>query len=258
MLDRLIAIIEDEAPLRTELMAFFELKQLKVFGYASAEAFFKALPSHTFDLVIMDIGLPGMSGVEAAQLFRQQSHAPVLILTSHANHDTHLDSLNAGADVFLSKTAPLEIIESSVRNMLARAQQNTPMATSSVMTSAPSTNPLSTNLPIKEGQRKSDQALWRLFVNERILKAPNHIDCQLTFSETLFLKSIFDNGGEAVPRSQVVQAMGKEESLSNLRNLDTYANRMRRKVLETTCVELPLRSAYNIGYSFAGRCHVLP
>lgn len=253
MLNRVIAIIEDEAPLRAELMAFFELKQLKVFGYASAEAFFKALPSHAFDLVIMDIGLPGMSGVEAAQLFRQQSHAPVLILTSHANHDTHLDSLNAGADVFLSKTAPLEIIESSVRNMLTRVQQNTSMATSSVMTNAPSTTP-----PSKEGQRKSDQALWRLFVKERILKAPNHIACQLTFAETLFLKSIFDNNGEAVPRAQVVQFMGKEETLSNLRNLDTYANRMRRKVLETTSVELPLRSAYNIGYSFSGRCHVLP
>ena len=254
MLNSRIAIIEDEAPLRAELMAFFELKQVQVFGYASAEDFFKALPLQSFDLVIMDIGLPGMSGIEAANAFRQQSNAPVLILTSHANHDTHLDSLNAGADVFLSKTAPLEIIESSVRNLLARAL-NMPVAepTKQAPVSTPATSAIS-----QGNQRKADQALWRLFVSERLLKAPNHIACQLTFAETLFLKSVFDNGGEAVSRAQVIKVMGKEETLSNLRNLDTYANRIRRKVLETTSVELPLRSAYNIGYSFTGRCHVLP
>lgn len=244
MLNSRIAIIEDEAPLRAELMAFFELKQIKVFGYPSAEDFFKALSSQAFDLVIMDIGLPGMSGIEAANVFRQQNNAPVLILTSHNNHDTHLDSLKAGADMFLSKTASLEIIESSVRNMLARYQQSASVAT--------------VNVPTAGKQRKADQSLWRLFVAERLLKAPNHIACPLTFAEALFLKSIFDNGGEAVSRAGVLLVMGKDETLSNLRNLDTYANRMRRKVLETTSVELPLRCAYNIGYSFTGRCHVLP
>ncbi len=254
MLNSRIAIIEDEAPLRAELMAFFELKQVQVFGYASAEDFFKALCLQAFDLVIMDIGLPGMSGIEAANIFRQESNAPVLILTSHANHGTHLDSLNAGADVFLSKTAPLEIIESSVRNLLTRALS---MPAVKPTTQAPASNP-TTDAILQRSQRKADQALWRLFVSERILKAPNHIACQLTFSEMLFVKSLFDNGGEAVSRADVLKVMGKDETLSNLRNLDTYANRMRRKVLETTSVELPLLSAYNIGYGFSGRCHVLP
>lgn len=244
MLNNRLAIVEDEAALRAELIAFFEFKNMQAVGFPSAEDFFKALIAQTFDLVILDIGLPDMSGIEAAEIFRQQSHAPILILTSHANHETHLDGLNAGADVFLSKTSPLEIIESSVRNLLARAHH--------IQTHKSSSDE---NLG---GQRKADQALWRLFVNDRRLQAPNHHGCVLTFSETFFLKTIFDNRGQVVSRNEVLRAMAKEETLSNLRNLDTYANRLRRKVFEATSVELPLRSAYNLGYNFSEPCYVLP
>jgi two-component system, OmpR family, response regulator len=244
MLNRNIAIVEDEAPLRDDLVAFFKLKGLQVFGYASAEDFFESLAREVFDLVILDIGLPGISGIDTASVLRQKTNIPILILTSHANHQTHLDSLNAGVDVFLSKSAPLEIIESSVRNMLARYQP-TAMNPNSQLTSSNTA----------KNQRRADQAIWRLFVIDRVLKAPNHVACNLTYSETVFLQTLFVKAKQTLTRVEMLEGMGKEHTFSNLRNLDTYANRLRRKVLQETSIELPLRSAYNVGYTFAGEAY---
>ena len=242
MLNARLAIVEDEAPLREDLIAFFQLKGVKVFGYATAEGFFVALKKLSFDLVILDIGLPGLSGIEASKLIHKKTNTSILILTSHSNHKTHIESLNAGADVFLSKSAPLEIVESSVRNMLLRRQVAN--GASSSISNLSSAN--------------TDQAAWSLHIKNGILVAPNHMECLLTYTETQFLSSLLSDAEQTVSRVNMLKAMGKDETLSNLRNLDTYANRIRRKVFDATNVDIPIRSAYSLGYYFSGDGHVLP
>ena len=81
MLNSRLAIVEDEAPLRQDLIAFFEMRGMQVSGFASAEDFFEVFDTTTFDVVILDIGLPGKSGVEVAEIVREQSQVPILILT---------------------------------------------------------------------------------------------------------------------------------------------------------------------------------
>ncbi len=248
MLNSSLAIVEDEAPLRQDLIAFFEMRGMQVSGFASAEDFFEVFDTTTFDVVILDIGLPGKSGVEVAEIVREQSQVPILILTSHANNQTHLDSLQAGADVFLSKSASLEIIESTILNMVTRHKT---IKTHMVDTA----NPATANLAGLS--RKSDQEVWRLLEKESILKAPNHASCKLTYTETLFLRALLSQANQAIARTELVSAIEREVTASNMRNLDTYANRLRRKVFADTNVELPIRSAYNLGYVFSGTAHVL-
>ncbi|MDP8567579.1 response regulator transcription factor [Methylophilus aquaticus] len=248
MLNSRLAIVEDEAPLRQDLIAFFEMRGMQVSGFASAEDFFEVFDASTFDVVILDIGLPGKSGVEVAEIVREQSQAPILILTSHANNQTHLDSLQAGADVFLSKSASLEIIESTILNMLTRQHI---LQTPRVQTDALAT------AHFAGLSRKSDQEVWRLIEKETILKAPNHASSKLTYTETLFLRALLSQANQAVARAELVSAIEREVTASNMRNLDTYANRLRRKVFADTHVELPIRSAYNLGYVFSGTAYVL-
>lgn len=243
-----LAIVEDEAPLRQDLIAFFEMRGMQVSGFASAEDFFEIFDATKFDVVILDIGLPGKSGVEVAEIVREQSQLPILILTSHANNQTHLDSLQAGADVFLSKTSSLEIIESTILNMITRDKRIKTHMMDAV-------NLANTNFAGLS--RKSDQNVWRLLESETILKAPNHASCKLTYTETLFLRSLLSQANQAVRRAELVSAIEREVTASNMRNLDTYANRLRRKVFADTNVELPIRSAYNLGYVFSGTAHVL-
>lgn len=234
-----IAIVEDEASLREDLVAFFKLRGLEVLGFESGEAFFRVWPHIAMDVVVLDIGLPGCSGIEVAEEIRKQSPLPVLMLTADASQQTHLSSLHAGADVFLCKSTSLEIIESTVRNMLARAR-------------------LSATVKSPGSQRKSDQTIWRLFTQSMQLKAPNDLLCALTFSEFQFLSALMLQPNQTVARETLLKSMSKDATLSNLRNLDTYATRIRRKTQAAVMLEVPIRSAYNSGYVFSGQGYVLP
>lgn len=250
-----LAIVEDEASLREDLIAFFKMRGMQVSGFASAESFIAMFEAGHFDAVILDIGLPGKSGIEIANAVRRQSSMPILVLTSHDNHQTHLESLQAGADVFLSKSSPLEIIESTVINMLirytsARIDKGLGAGLGAIASPMPPS-------ALSGQARKSDQQVWRLMMREMVLKTPDHASCMLTFTEALFLKPLLLQANEAITRAALVMAMEKEVTASNMRNLDTYANRLRRKVLAETQIELPIRSAYSMGYVFFGIAHVL-
>lgn len=235
----LLAIVEDELALRENLIDFFALKGMRALGFESAEDFYVAMRAIQFDLVILDVALPGDSGIDAAKIVRRQSNVPILVLTAHHNNQTHLSSLNAGVDVFLSKLASLEVIESSVRNMLLRAQT-----------------------PIKaENSLAADwsaEACWVLSLKQRLLIAPNQSYCLYTHMEVLLLNRLFIIAQQTVHRKDLLQAISKADTLSNIRNLDTYINRIRRKCFQDTGLDIPIQASYNLGYAFTGQAKLAP
>lgn len=238
-----IAIVEDEHSLREDLVAFFRMRALEVMGFESGEAFLACWPNTPIDLVILDISLPGCSGLEVAEAVRRQSQMPILMLTADSSQHQHLSSLKAGADGFLCKTSSLEIIESTVRNMLLRAK---------LVVGSTSSMPDATEVA------PSEPVTWKLYEREMQLKAPNHLTCKLTYSEVQFLSALMKTSVQMVERERILTQMSKEVTLSNLRNLDTYAMRIRRKTQEALIIEAPIRSAYNSGYMFAANAQVLP
>lgn len=237
-----IAVVEDETSLRQDLVDFFLIRGMQAFGFASAEDFFAAVTVYQFDLAVLDVGLPGKDGISAALLLRQQSNMPIIILTSNATNDVHLESLNAGVDMFLSKTASLEIIESSVRNLLSRValgERDSP-------TEANSEN------SAEALRGLLDEGVWHLLPSKLHLIAPNYINCRFTHMETLLLRCLFTQPNQAVTRLELLNAINRQETVSNMRNLDTYINRIRRKCVEATALEIPIQAAYSMGYIFTG------
>ena len=234
----LLAIVEDEDFLRENLIDFFTLKGMRALGFASAEAFYAVLHEYAFDLVILDVILPGDNGIDAARFVRTQSNVPLLVLTN--NNQAHLSSLEAGVDVFLSKSSSLEIIEHSVRNILLRAQ---------ISKSAADGDTSASHLNVNHD--------WALSLHSKVLIAPNQLFCQFTHMEFLLLYTLFNNAQQTVHRVDLLQAIAKTETVSNLRNLDTYVSRIRRKCLNATLLEVPIQSAYNSGYIFTGKAKFL-
>lgn len=229
----LLAIVEDEPSLRENLIDFFTIKGMRAVGFGSAEALYAALDEHSFDLLILDVLLPGDSGIEAAKFVRTRVDVPILVLTAHNNNQAHLSSLESGADMFLSKSAPLEILEHSVRNMLLRAQKL-----------------ISANAQVND--------FWALSLQYKYLIAPNQLRCPCTNMEFLLLYALFNRVQQTVFREDLLQAMDKMVTISNLRNLDTYISRIRRKCLNVTQLDIPIQAAYNLGYTFTSKVKFLP
>lgn len=229
-----IAVVEDNAELRADLVEFLHLRGFNAQGFESAEMFFLTWPATTFSLLLLDVALPGASGLEIAQRVRaQNSKVGIIMLTALDANDDQVQGLNIGADIYLSKRSSLEVIEAACYSVLRRVQA----ASHSAM----------------------DQSeLWTLFAASWQLQAPNRVKVVLTHVETIVLAALFDAAGMSVSREALLQRLEKPETLSNLRNLDNVVSRLRKKVHAACKMELPVRSGYGKGYVFVGARVVSP
>ncbi|MDP1613547.1 MAG: response regulator transcription factor [Sulfuritalea sp.] len=229
----LLAVVEDDPGLRADLTEFLQLRGFAARGFDSAEAFFRAWPAVRFDLLLLDVALPGASGLDIARRVRAHDTAGIVMLTSLDANSDHVTGLGAGADMYLSKNSSLEVIEAACHGVLRRLE--------SLGASQAETVP---------------GDVWRMDGRRWRLEAPNGTAVDLTHAESVLLFMLFRSPGEAIPRDQLLARMGKPDTLSNLRNLDNAVSRIRRKVLQACGVELPVRPCYGKGYTFTGECEV--
>jgi DNA-binding response OmpR family regulator len=116
-----VLLVEDD-----ELFAAVAMEIIRPFAggewVASAEEALAALPREDWDLVIADVGLPGMSGLELA---REVKHtcplAAILILTAHATLDTAVSAIRTDADDFLTKPVAPSALAAKVSELIAMA-----------------------------------------------------------------------------------------------------------------------------------------
>ena len=120
MKDCTISLVEDNLPLAEELQALFDsqpdMKVLDVFH--SAEMALQGLPSRVPDLLVVDIRLPGMNGVELIGALKPVfANLPILVLTMYDESDLIFDALKAGASGYLLKRATGEELCEAVRQI---------------------------------------------------------------------------------------------------------------------------------------------
>lgn len=224
-----IAVVEDNADLRGDLVDFLQHQGFAAMGFADAEVFFATWPRQDFTLFLLDIALPGASGLEIAQRVRaQDAQAGIVLLTALDSNQNHSLGLDSGADMFLSKRSSLEVIEAACCSLLRRLG----------------------------GAHAEAAALggawWRLLARQWELETPNHARLTLTHAEVVLLQALFASPGQAVSRTALLAQLGKPESLSSLRNLDNTVSRLKRKVQTACALEIPIRPSYGKGYTFAG------
>lgn len=130
-----VVIVEDDEGIRESLAAFLgRAKGVRcVAAYSNAEAALQDLKSRTPDVVLMDINLPGMSGVEATrELKRLRPDARILMLTVYEDNKALFDSLKAGACGYLLKRTASERIVDAIREAREGGMPLTPRMASKV------------------------------------------------------------------------------------------------------------------------------
>lgn len=117
-----ILIIEDEEDLLTDIQTKLEAEGYMVDTSSDGDEGYFFASEYPLDAAIIDIGLPGMSGIEIIQKLRQQgSTLPVLILTARSRWQEKVEGLEAGADDYLVKPFQMEELLARVKALLRRA-----------------------------------------------------------------------------------------------------------------------------------------
>lgn len=100
-----LILAEDNELLRRSLSFFLESKGFEVHQYADGKEALEAIKEHVFDIILTDINMPGISGMEITQYVRTQLslETPIIIFTSSNVEQTELDSFNIGANEFIPK-----------------------------------------------------------------------------------------------------------------------------------------------------------
>jgi len=117
-----VLIIEDEQELAELVRLYLKKEGIETVWADFAEKGFEFLESMTFDLIVLDINLPGMDGFEFLQKFRRNSSIPIIIVSAREADEDVIMGLGAGADEFVTKPFTPRVLAARVRALLRRAK----------------------------------------------------------------------------------------------------------------------------------------
>ena len=124
-MSRTLLVVEDERPLAETLRYNLELEGYKVRTAEDGVEGLSMAQAMQPDLVLLDLMLPRMDGIEVLRRFREQSQAPVLLLTARASEADRVKGLDLGADDYITKPFSLAELKARVRVHLRRKQEIT-------------------------------------------------------------------------------------------------------------------------------------
>ena len=115
-----LMVVDDEEPIRNLLIRAFELNGYRVVAAANGEVALRLFEVEKPDLVILDIVMPGLNGIETVKLLRERSAVPVIMLTGKDDAASLRDALGLGADDYMRKPFSLPELKARVRAKLRR------------------------------------------------------------------------------------------------------------------------------------------
>lgn len=100
---RRILVIDDEAPIRRFLRASLDPKQFTLFEAEDGTSGLREVAHRNPEVVLLDLGLPDMDGIEVARRLREWTEVPIIVLSARGQEQDKIDALDAGADDYLTK-----------------------------------------------------------------------------------------------------------------------------------------------------------
>jgi two-component system, OmpR family, alkaline phosphatase synthesis response regulator PhoP len=221
-----ILIVEDDLAVRDIVQIALEREGMSVEAVGDGEAALKRFRSAgTFDLVVLDIMLPGIDGISLCQELRKSSDVPVVMLTARDGERSVVLGLEVGADDYVTKPiSPLEIV-SRVRAHLRRRRMNAP------------------------DQRLAFPGLVIDLLRRQIWVGENRVD--LTAAEFEVLRSLAAHPGWVYSRQQIMEQLWDGEFYGELRTADVHVRNIRRKIETDPRKPRYILTVRGIGYKFA-------
>jgi len=230
-----ILLVEDESHIAQGLRFNLEAEGHAVEIVESGEDALQQLDvkNGTFDLLILDVMLPGKNGFAVAQELRQQQNfIPILMLTARGRPEDVLHGFESGADDYLPKPFNLDILVARVGGLLRRKNW---------LQSSPDATPAPPDEFSFGGKRVDFQKLQ--------LHDGKHV-FQLTVMEAELLRYLIRNQGRPVPRKEILEKVWNLKEDTDTRAIDNFVVRLRRYIEKEPTQPRHLLTVRGLGYQF--------
>ncbi|GIU92957.1 MAG: DNA-binding response regulator [Acidimicrobiia bacterium] len=219
MPDKTVLLVEDEEPIADMLRGFFEGDGWRFLHTVTGEEALERLRTRQVDVVLLDLNLPGMDGIEVCRRLRTFSSVPVIMLTARDSEIDKVLGLEIGADDYLTKPfSPRELL-ARVKAVLRRAEE--PPMEATVLEVA--------GFVVDSGTRR--------------VTTPGGETVEPTAREFDLLWYLVRNRGLALSRAQILQAVWGYDYFGDTRTVDVHIRQLRKKL-----PGIPITTVWGVGY----------
>jgi two-component system OmpR family response regulator len=229
-----ILIVDDDAEIRDLLSDFFRRRNLQVMIARDGDEMNAALRKSVVDLIILDVMLPGKSGVELCQELRQHSKTPIIMLTAVSDTTDRIVGLEVGADDYIAKPFDPRELLARIKAVLRR-QENGRVTTA--------------RKPVQAARYRFEG--WTMEIDRRRLTDPRGVRIELTAAEFSLLQALVASNQRVLSREQLMDLSGADADQSFDRSIDILISRLRKKLDDNPRSPRIIQTVRGGGYQFA-------
>ena len=221
-----ILIIEDEKDMAELVSMYLRKEGFETVLSESAELGYEQLDQHVFDLIILDINLPGIDGFEFLQDLRRNKSIPVIIVSARESDEDIIIGLGIGADEFVTKPFSPKVLVAKVRALLRRVRSIEKSGQGGVFYFAGFTLEIKTFL-LKKKEKK----------------------VPISIKEFEVLKFLVQNAGKSFT-PEIIYEKVWGNNYGDVTTIAVYIQRLRKKIEKNPAVPELIETVHGRGYSF--------
>jgi DNA-binding response OmpR family regulator len=218
-----ILIVDDEAKLRRVIREYLVQEGYSISEAENGEQALYAARNQAPDLIILDIMMPVMNGLDFLRIYRKESETPIIFLTAKIEEHDEVLGLEIGADDFVRKPFSMKALMARVRAILRRQKQ-----------------PHDDSAELELGQLRLSSAARLAYVGPTKLS--------LTPTEFGILHTLMATPGRAFSRSELLEASTGQAFEAYERSVDVHVRNLRKKIKQAGLSNDPIETVFGIGY----------
>ncbi|OIJ18680.1 DNA-binding response regulator [Anaerobacillus alkalidiazotrophicus] len=225
-----VLIVDDEWKMRKLIEIFLISEGFEVREAQDGYEAINIVKQFSIDLIILDLMMPEIDGIEVCKRIREINKIPIIMLTAKRETKDKVEGLNSGADDYLTKPFEKEELLARINALLRRTESQGEYESNKTITF----NEITLN--------------WD---SRKVLIRDNEVD--FTPKEFHLLYSLAKHPSRVFTREQLLYQIWGDEHLSDIRTVDTHVKNIRLKILKAGLSFSPIRTVWGVGYQFEQR-----
>ncbi len=221
MSNRLL-LVDDEVKILDMIDNYLKREGFETIRASNGNEALELFRNQSFDLVVLDLMLPELNGLEVCKEIRRFSEVPIIMLTAKTDEIDKLLGLELGADDYINKPFSLRELTARIKAVLRRSRNYSPAVTT-----------------IMVNNLRLEPSRFELYVDDTLLT--------LTPTEFKLINALLEYPGQVFSRLQLLERAYGDIYEGYERSIDTHISNLRRK-LEKAGSQIYIKSVYGIGY----------